>query len=475
MAKIENTVVMYYPQTGEVLRENPLPPRALQERASSPKAAASACGVGPIKWSVVESYTKKDLKDFQERYQVGELLATNAKTIKPRPSGRLGVIRGLNLSPHFYPNLLHEINVDADGHLNRFDRRWFNSFDGATPMTAAEGAKVPAKDLLSFCTGASQWCRQTCLVLTGQHPSTLEASRAKMKFTYALLSEPELFVALLHKQLGDFARGAARRGYDAVCRLNMLSDLPWYVICPELLEAHEEHRGAPGVTFYDYTKVKYWGTQAYERVRKLLDLTFSYSGSNDALCAEALDAGERIAVVFAPGDASRRATVSARTTWAEIRSSSLVDDSGEIALFGGHWPIVDGDSSDYRIDDPQPSIVALNFKEPTAQSPRLEAALPESRKRFGVAVPTPHDVSERYVAAKGRRAFWKAKGIDPGELPPDEAIALSELGDDDTAWDDVPVDAGALEPLREGVGLPMSPIKGTDLLVGPHVPTMLND
>lgn len=475
MAKIADHVVTFYPSTHEVVRENPPLPRAVETRAKDPKQAMNACGIGRIKWPVVESYTKKDLKDFQARYEIGNLLATNAKTLKPRPSGRHGVIRGLNVSPHFYPNLLTQIDVDDDGHLARFERRWFNSFDGSTPQEAAKGAKTPARDLLNFCVGSSQWCRQTCLVLTGQHPSTLEASRAKMKFTWGLLEEPELFVALLHKQLGDFARAGQRNGYDAVCRLNMLSDLPWYSICPELLEAHEGQ-----VFFYDYTKLPCWRSPDYRRIAHLLDLTFSFSGSNDSLCTEALKEGHRIAVVFAPADAGRRATVAQRTTWQEIKASGLVDDAGRIALFGGKWEIVDGDESDYRVDDPAPSIVALNFKEPTAQTPRLTAALPESRARFGVSVPDPHGVGQAYADARSRKKLWKDLGVDPSQLPVDEVVRLA-AEHDDPDWatrdaddvDDAPVVDNNVVP--EGVGLAMAPVTGTKLLVGPHVPTVLND
>lgn len=467
-------MVTYFPLSREVLRENPLPARAQSARAVDPKSAANACGIGRINWKVVESYSAADLKDFATRHQLLELLATNAKTIKPRPSGRHGIIRGLNLAPHFYPNLLNLVDLTKSGTLELFDRSWFNGFDGSEAKFAAEYSGVAAKDLLSFCTGASKWCRQTCLVLTGQHPSTLEASRAKMKATYAFLAEPELFVALLDQQLRAFSHSASRKNLDAVVRLNMLSDIPWYSICPELLEAHEGE-----VTFYDYTKVPYWGRPEYERVRHLLDLTFSFSGSNDNLCAEALKAGERIAVVFAPANPQRRATVQRRTTWTEIEESGLVDNKGRAALFGGRWEIVDGDESDYRIDDPQPSIVALNFKEPTAQSARLAAALPESRAKFGIAVPDEHGYGEAYVKARGKRKLWEDTGLDPDELSVQEVLGIDEAARSEATRRKAqrnPAEADTVvEQIEEEAGLAMTPIDGTRLLIGPHVPTILND
>ena len=148
-----------------------------------------------------------------------------------------------------------------------------------------------------------------------------------MKFTNAFLEEPALFVALLYKQLLSRAQSAAKKGFDLVCRLNMLSDLPWYSMCPELLEALEDE-----VIFYDYTKVPYWNRADYQRVAHLLDLTYSFSGTNDLKCKEALAAGERIAVCFAPADPERKATVARRTTWEELNASPLVK-RGKIDLF----------------------------------------------------------------------------------------------------------------------------------------------
>lgn len=476
MAKIEDRLVTFYPATGEVVRENPMPQRALDTRAQNPKAAASACGIGRVKWGIVESYTKKDIADFKKRYQIGKLLATNAKTIKPRPSGRHGVIKGLNLAPHFYANLLHEINVDENGHLAGFDKRWFNGFDPSTPASAASAAGMAAKELVNLCTGASRYCRQTCLVLTGQHPGTLEASRAKLKFTYGLLSEPELFVATLNKQLQDFSRAARRKGLDAVVRLNMLSDLPWYAICPELLEAHES-----AVAWYDYSKLPFWRSPDYERVSHLLDLTFSFSGSNDTLCAEALKNDVRIAVVFAPADAERRATVGGRTTFTEVLESGIVDDDQRIALFGGKWPIVDGDESDYRIDDPQPSVVALNFKETVTKEVPLERVR-EGRAHFAVPVPDVEGFGEAYSKVR-KKKLWKEEGIDPDDLGVAGALGFAEARRAQARRNpdvDVDVDGEAETPesasvIAEGVGVAMAPIRGTRLLIGPHVPTVLND
>jgi hypothetical protein len=365
------------------------------------------------------------------------------------------------LAPHFYPNLLNLIPAKGTGALLQIDKDWFNAFNGRDLKTASAMSEVPTDELLTFCTMSSKFCRQTCLVTTGQHPSTIQAAHAKMKHTNALLSEPELFVALLVRQLKSFAKAAnkaGKDGKDAICRLNMLSDIPWYIVCPEIFEELEGK-----VYFYDYTKVPNWGVPEYERVRHLLDLTFSFSGSNEKLCKEALQANERIAVAFAPADPDRAASVQSRTSWREIKASGLVDASGNTMLFDGPWPIVDGDESDYRVDDPQPCIVALNFKQPNltaAKVPHIVEAVRGSREFFAKHVPDTAGQAAAFTKAKARRGVWKELGVDPDELEFDEVLELVRQYD---------------EAKLKKQPLAMRKVSGTEALIGPHVPTVLED
>ncbi len=450
----------FAPAGEQILRGNPIPERAKETRARTPHDAANQSGLGRLSWDVVMSYSDKDIKDFAKRYEIGELLQTNAKTEKPRPSGRPGIIRGLSLAPHFYPNLLNLTPTKESGALLQIDKDWFNAFNGRTTQTASAGSEVPAAELLTFCAGSSKFCRQTCLVTTGQHPSTIQAAHAKMKHTNALLSEPEAFVALLRKQLLGFGKSAHKSGYDAIVRLNMLSDIPWYVVCPELLEDT-----ASLVEHYDYTKIPFWGVPEYERVRDILDLTFSFSGSNENLCVEALRAGERVAVAFAPEDPNRPATVKQRTSWREIQASGLVDSEGFTMLFDGPWLVVDGDESDYRVDDPQPSIVALNFKQPNLTEekvPHIVEAVRESRKFFAKHVPDSRGKGASYVKAKAKR-FWDKIGKDPDDFTVDEVLAIAEEWEKGQAL------------LKDSPAIAMSPVEGTNALIGPHVPTVLED
>jgi hypothetical protein len=526
--RISQDTVLFHPETGDVEpfyespETNPAPSgavarrRSTQSKQNTPQVASLKSGIPPISWAEVKSYSNKDVADFKRQYEVQSLLEGNTKTSKERPTGREGKIKGLSLAPHFYPNLLEVL--ERDGKIKQFkkksDKDVFNSFDGASSTTALRWLRdhdVPrdsfvnlddrtAQDsMLDFCVGSSPACRMTCLVYAGQNPATNEAPRAKMKHTLAFLSEPALFVATLWRQMRDMARAANKKNYDFVVRLNMLSDIPWYVICPDLIERAVDEEG---VAFYDYTKVPFWNDPAYQRVADKLDLTFSYSGANTALCMEALQHGVRIAAAFAPADPNRPASVAHRTSWPELllalRTGGLEGRAPRrgvphINLFGGDWPLVDGDESDYRMDDPAPSIVALNFKAPNlteARIPGITARMAQGRKQFAVPVPDPTGGGAAYALARSS-AKKRWKGVDADGLDAEDAVRLREQFTAEGAqpvrrpkWLPITnplaqVDDEEIEPGEEAFApMPMQElVEGVDViaLIGPHVPTVLND
>jgi hypothetical protein len=508
--RILNDSVLFFPATGDVQIENPVPRRAVEmarrhkaEKVPTPAEAALACGVGRVDWDVVLSATAKDITAFRDGHNIKSLLEGNTKTSKERPTGRHGRIRGLSLAPHFYPNLLEVL--ERRGKLRDFDKDLFNGFDGANAAVALDWLKQhdvendsfvraprdeALRSMLDFCVGSSKACRMTCLVYSGQNPSTKEAPQSKMKHTWAFLDNPELFVAALRKEMHAKAASARKAGFDFVVRLNMLSDIPWYVVCPELLvEASEEH----GVAFYDYTKVPFWNDPSYQAVAEHLDLTFSYSGANADLCAEALQAGVRVAAAFAPADPQRKASIAHRTTWQEVLYSmrkgglkgSVRGGKPRVDLFEGSWPLVDGDESDYRMDDPAPSIVALNFKAPNlteARVPGIESRTAQGRKLFAVGVPDPGLGFEYAKARAGTKKRWE--GVDEDvlyDLDVEDALGLAQqfrgeegkprknplpvLSEGEEQAAQAPMAMQGLEDARGDVVA----------LIGPHVPTVLND
>lgn len=580
LGEILDEVVFVDPVTGRVeepMTPNRIPASALEARGESPSdiepaSAAVQCGVPRIRWSDVVRVTVAEVEAYEKQHGLLGLLTGNAKTVKPRiATGRTGAIVGMNLSPHYYPNLLNVIPEDErKGTLGFIPTSTFQSFAGDTVQAALDvvngpGAKVrlTKQSMLNFCAGSSRACRSTCLVSTGQHAAGGKHGYAKMRTTYAFLLDPVRFLAVLHRQLKKFACACDADGKDAVVRLNLLSDIPWYEVCPELIEAH-----AGSIYWYDYTKIPFWRSESYNRLfrgkgkdrRNLLDLTFSFSGSNAPQCEEALANGYRVAAVFASSSPERKGIIGwQRTSFTEIQESGLVDQWGRVRLFGSSWLLVDGDASDYRIDDPghgpgtTPCVVALNFKASgtlvsegeSEEEIRREAArqgwsdeeLQEalesrenwieakarmstpvgsdrrvserqsrfewSKEKFGIKVPHTERAQE-YAEAMSKK-YWvrskKAPGVlppdvDPYDLPMDQIIEISRAYDKGNRRGKEAAVQAAREVVQQlGIGrpdarvyadisnmlpedapaMPMRPIGGTDLLIGPTVPTVAND
>lgn len=133
--------------------------------------------------------------------------------------------------------------------------------EGSNPKLAKEAENVPTyltKGLslspadesgrVNFCACASPECRQACLNKTGRG-TWPEIQKSRVKKTDFLVDNPGHFVSMLHDELSAHARGAIKKGKRAAARLNIVSDIPWEKIHPEIFTDH------PDVKFYDYTKI----------------------------------------------------------------------------------------------------------------------------------------------------------------------------------------------------------------------------
>lgn len=217
--------------------------------------------------------------------------------------------------------------------------------------------KDPPHGVPNLCIGANAECRAACLVLTGQNVSK-RAQQVKFEKTAAILNEPVAFCAILASAIYKFVRRAAKQGFQPFMRLNVYSDIPWELFCPDLFKAF------PQVAWYDYTKV------AGRSTPKNYDLTFSYSGTNGKLAKEELERGRRVAVVllwkrhvpFAPG-----------------LSIDRLQQGGRVVELGRSYPVIEGDyprdakhpwggHGDMRPLDPGKCFVGLRFKPPKGAS-----------------------------------------------------------------------------------------------------------
>ncbi len=178
----------------------------------------------------------------------------------------------------------------------------------------------------TFCSFATQGCAAACFAehdrLAWPHNKRVAVARTRL-----LIQNREMFFAMLTNDLVRENTRAGRLGVRLVCRLNVVSDVPFEQEFPELF-AH-----FPNVQFMDYTK----------DVRRLLNpslprhyhLTFSRSERNESDCLHVLRAGHNVAVVF-------RTRPFPRLLWG--------------------YPVIDGDATDLRFLDRGPCIVGLRAR-----------------------------------------------------------------------------------------------------------------
>src|SRR5262245_436410 len=140
----------------------------------------------------------------------------------------------------------------------------------------------------TLCPFASPGCAAACFA-GYDRLAWPKNKRVAVARTRLLAGDPERFFTMLTADLAKESVRAARLGVGLVCRLNVVSDVPFERECPELF------RRFPGVQFMDYTK----------DVRRVLTperppnyhLTFSRSERNEGDCLRVLEAGGNVTVV----------------------------------------------------------------------------------------------------------------------------------------------------------------------------------
>jgi hypothetical protein len=178
----------------------------------------------------------------------------------------------------------------------------------------------------SLCSFATPGCAAACFADSARL-AWPKNKRVAVARTRLLAQHPDLFFMLLAKDLASQNARAQRLGVRLVCRLNVVSDVPFEREFPALFTRF------PDVQFMDYTK----------DVQRVLNptrpdnyhLTFSRSERNETDCLRALKAGGNVATVF-------RRPPFPREFWG--------------------YPVIDGDANDLRFLDHSPCIVGLKAK-----------------------------------------------------------------------------------------------------------------
>lgn len=188
----------------------------------------------------------------------------------------------------------------------------------------------------NVCSHSTPECRMGCLNTSGragieEFAGMTVIKSARIKKTRLFFEEQEFFMAWMIAEIKHYQKRAARMGFYFSARLNATSDINWQ---NALYNGQNIFEIFPEVNFYDYTKnaAKFFGKPDNYH------LTYSYTGRNWDLCKAALKDGHNIAMVF------------------NVKKEADLPKTYE------GYTVINGDLTDYRIDDAKGIIVGLKWK-----------------------------------------------------------------------------------------------------------------
>lgn len=192
----------------------------------------------------------------------------------------------------------------------------------------------------NMCPFATPGCAAACLGHSSGRLAMSTSQNAQIWKTLAYLYARDWFDAQLHDELEALERRAARKGLRPACRLDGTSDTDL---------GQRWAARFPGISFYDYTKQPQKALRwARGKLPANYHVTFSLAETpqNRAAAEDVARAGGNVAAVF-------------RTRDPEAFPDRFMD-----------LPVLNGDTSDVRFEDPRGSIVGLTTKGPLAARDR---------------------------------------------------------------------------------------------------------
>lgn len=213
------------------------------------------------------------------------------------------------------------------------------------PATRFEGAAISFQS----CLWATAGCIKACLRFGGRMRFRGGAF-ARLWRSWLLADYPEIFFAMLTKEIAAAERKARRRGLGFTVRLNGTSDLTWESMPIAAAGGRNIFEVFPEVQFYDYTKSPDRPLQV-----RIANYHIVYSHNEKSAAGregEILAAGGSIAMVF------------------DLKGRSM---PSRFKIGGRSYPVIDGDITDLRHLDPRGVIVGLKYKK--AFSPRTRKAI----------------------------------------------------------------------------------------------------
>jgi hypothetical protein len=196
---------------------------------------------------------------------------------------------------------------------------------------------APAKQSgYNVCSHSTPECRLGCLNTSGRAGMELTAGKTKTANcrnakTRLFYEQPEFFMAWMIAEIKYYQKRAERKGFFFSVRINATSDIDWQNV---KVNGQTIFELFPEVSFYDYTK----NPAKFVNKADNYHLTFSYTGRNWDLCKVLLAQGYNIACVF--------------------KAKNEID----LPKYFDNYPVINGDLTDFRIDDAKGIIVGLKWK-----------------------------------------------------------------------------------------------------------------
>ena len=196
---------------------------------------------------------------------------------------------------------------------------------------------APAKESgYQVCPNATKECKMGCLATSGHAGMELQAGtdrikNARIKKTRLFFEHNEFFMEWVIEEIKKARAKAQKDGFYFSVRLNGTSDIDWQ---NAMFKGYNLFQIFPDVQFYDYTK----SVKKYINKPDNYHLTFSYTGRNWDKCKALLEDGNNVAIVF------------------NVKSEKLLP-----AMYKG-YQVINGDLTDYRINDAKGIIVGLKWK-----------------------------------------------------------------------------------------------------------------
>lgn len=362
-------------------------------------------------------------------------LVANAKTLK--------AVGGIEQREEGYEGIEATVNGSISPSLSKGLAFLPHALVKNTEFYPQWGGVPELRSKVGVCVGSSDACRTSCLIYAGQNQAVEHNNLIKGDRLLGLLKEPKAFIRMMVDSMEKHVRATAKTGTVPYFRPNILSDIPWEILFPELWT----YPAFQNLSIYDYTKLAGRETASLGRLHSAMgadkmldgalryDLTFSFSGENANLMEQELERGVRLAIVFLRTLKSGSLKPNKDTGKVSYKAA---ESFGNMRFLGKR--IIDGDEHDLRPLDPQGTIVGLRFKSLRGKQSGTRAEQIERAGKFvvGSSGKLPKHREKKHVAlhVQNREIKWVVEGFDDGHgnllapaTPLQEGVALETLYD----------------------------------------------